>query len=243
MAAFSSRGPNGFSEDIVTPDVTAPGVNILAGNTPTPFLGARGQLFQAISGTSMAAPHVAGVFALMKQAHPEWSPAEAKSALMTTARQDVVKEDGVTPADPFDMGAGHIRPGGEFGQPGSLFNPGVVYDTSTFDYLGYTCETEPIFPVIVLDLEDACDQLAGIGISTTAENLNVASIGMGDIPGLATVSRTLTNVTNHELSLDAHVEAPDGFTVTVTPATLKLQPGQSESFTVTFTQTSAAYDT
>ena len=55
---------------------------------------------------------------LIKQAHPEWSPAEAKSAMMTTAREDVVKEDGVTPADPFDMGAGHIQPGGEFGKNG-----------------------------------------------------------------------------------------------------------------------------
>ena len=56
----------------------------------------------------MSSPHVAGLFALIRQAHPDWTAAmAAKSAVMTTARQDVVKEDGVTPADPFDMGAGH----------------------------------------------------------------------------------------------------------------------------------------
>ncbi|MGH2795101.1 MAG: S8 family peptidase, partial [Actinomycetota bacterium] len=64
MAAFSSRGPNGASPDVIKPDVTAPGVVILAGNSPTPLLGAPGQLFQAISGTSMSSPHVAGIGAL-----------------------------------------------------------------------------------------------------------------------------------------------------------------------------------
>ena len=118
MADFSSRGPNGVAADIIKPDVTAPGVNILAGNTPTPVgfsqpeSGFPGQLFQSISGTSMSSPHVAGLFALLKQAHPNWSPAAAKSALMTTSYQDVVKEDGVTRADPFDMGAGHVDPSG-----------------------------------------------------------------------------------------------------------------------------------
>jgi subtilisin family serine protease len=243
MAAFSSRGPNGFSEDIITPDVTAPGVNILAGNSPTPFLSAPGQLFQSISGTSMAAPHVAGVYALMKQAHPEWSAAEAKSALMTTSRQDVVKEDGVTPADPFDMGAGHIKPGGKFGKKGSLFNPGVVYDADVLDYLGYTCETFPDLPVILLDEDNACDLLAGIGVATTAENLNLASIGVGDVTGTATVSRTLTNVSGRKLKLEAKVKAPAGFKVRVSPKELKFQPGQSKSFTVTFTRTTAEYDT
>jgi subtilisin family serine protease len=243
MAAFSSRGPNGFSEDVITPDVTAPGVNILAGNTPTPFISAPGQYFQAISGTSMSAPHVAGVYALMKQAHPEWSPAEAKSALMTSARQDVVKEDGVTPADPFDMGAGHIAPGGKYGKKNTPFNPGLVYDADALDYLGYTCETFPILPVIVLGFADSCDLLANAGVPTTAENLNLASIGVGDVAGLATVTRTVTNVSNRKLNLDAAVEAPAGFKVKVSPRHLKLQPGESKSFTVKFTRTTAPYDT
>src|SRR5262249_31389558 len=96
MAEVSSRGTNG---DVIKPDVTAPGVNVLAGNTPAPVIGVPGQLFQMISGTSMSSPHVAGLGALLIQAHPDWTPAMIKSALMTTAYQNVKKEDGVTPAD------------------------------------------------------------------------------------------------------------------------------------------------
>ena len=81
MADFSSRGPNVVALDIIKPDLTAPGVNVLAGNTPNPFLGAPGQLFQSISGTSMASPHVAGVFALLKQAHPDWSAGHGEICL------------------------------------------------------------------------------------------------------------------------------------------------------------------
>ena len=57
----------------------------------------------------MSSPHAAGVSALVKAAHPDWTPGQIKSALMTSSVQDVVKKDGVTPADPFDRGAGSIR--------------------------------------------------------------------------------------------------------------------------------------
>ena len=80
MADFSSRGPNGAIADLIKPDITAPGVNILAGQTPTPLLGVPDQLFQVISGTSMSAPHVAGVAAVLRQMHRDWSPAMIKSA-------------------------------------------------------------------------------------------------------------------------------------------------------------------
>src|SRR5439155_19492373 len=86
MAAFSSRGPEAAVPDIATPDLGAPGVNILAADTPTPAGGERpGETFQIISGTSMASPEVAGAAALLAQLQPAWSPAEIKSALMTSA--------------------------------------------------------------------------------------------------------------------------------------------------------------
>ncbi|HYN29965.1 MAG TPA: S8 family serine peptidase, partial [Dermatophilaceae bacterium] len=109
MAGFSSRGPLG---DFLKPDITAPGVQVLAGHTPTPLTyngGPAGELFQAIAGTSMSSPHLAGASALVKAAHPTWTPGQVKSALMTSSTQDVLKEDGTTPADPFDRGAGALR--------------------------------------------------------------------------------------------------------------------------------------
>ena len=109
MASFSSRGPEA---DFIKPDVTAPGVQILAGNTPQPASvdsGAPGQNYQAIAGTSMSSPHASGTSLLLKAAHPTWTPGQIKSALMTSSVQSVVKENGVTPADPFDRGAGSIR--------------------------------------------------------------------------------------------------------------------------------------
>lgn len=114
MAPFSSRGGPAQPLGVSKPDVTAPGVQILAGTTPVPETsegGAAGQLFQAIQGTSMSAPHVAGAVGLLRDAHPDWTPGEIKSALMTTAKTDgVTKEDGATPADPFDQGSGRILP-------------------------------------------------------------------------------------------------------------------------------------
>ena len=89
MGVFSSRGP-GPIEDILKPDVTAPGINILAGNSPDAVNSVAGESFSFRSGTSMSAPHVAGVAALLREAHPEWTPAAIKSALMTTAYQDVI---------------------------------------------------------------------------------------------------------------------------------------------------------
>ncbi|MCF6225230.1 MAG: S8 family serine peptidase [Xanthomonadales bacterium] len=106
LASFSSRGPNS-AFDVLKPDIMAPGVNILAavnsdGTTPAPEAG-------FISGTSMSSPHNAGAAALLKALYPTWSPAEIKSAMMLTADNiGNVKEDLVTPADPFDNGSGRI---------------------------------------------------------------------------------------------------------------------------------------
>ena len=194
-------------------------MNILAGNTPAALLGSPGELFQAISGTSMSSPHVAGIYALVKQAHPDWSPAAAKSALMTTARQDVVEEDGVTPADPFDMGAGHVRPGGNVRTKGTLFNPGLVYDAGLNDYLGYVCDVAPD-----AISQATCDRLEADGYATSAENLNLASIGVADVTGFATITRTITNVATKTMTWSADVDAPDGFTAVVTPDQIRLAP-------------------
>lgn len=232
MAEFSSRGPATAAGNIIKPDVTAPGVNILAGATPTPLTGAPGQLFQAISGTSMASPHVAGLLALLKQAHPDWSPAMAQSALMTTARQDVFKEDGSTLADPFDMGAGHINPGSKVDRANSMFNPGLVYHAGFNDYLGFLCDTGP---EVFANPEATCAALAGAGIPTTAENLNYPSLGVAEVPGTLEIQRTVTSVADRTMNWTSTVSNPVGFTLNVSPKSVTLAPGESATVTIQIT--------
>ena len=231
MAAFSSRGPNRLSSDIIKPDVTAPGVNILAANSLTPYIGSPGQAFQAISGTSMSSPHVAGLFALLSQANPDWTPAMAKSALMTTARQDVTKEDGVTDADPFDMGAGHVAPGG-MANKGSFLEPGLVYDAGLFEYAAFTCGAD-----LGIFSSGTCNFLAAIGIPIDPADLNTASIGIGELVGSQTIQRTVTSVTNEIgwRSYSVSVDAPAGFDVTVWPSHFSLKSGMSITYEVTIT--------
>ncbi|MGH8872404.1 MAG: S8 family serine peptidase [Acidimicrobiia bacterium] len=233
MTYFSSRGPTGLpaSPDIIKPDVTAPGQQILAGNSPAAGFDAAGELFQAIQGTSMSSPHAAGLLALLKQAHPTWSPAAAKSAMMTTARQDVTKEDGTTPADPFDMGAGHVDPSGPAGAANSMFNPGIVYEAGFLEYLGFLCDAAP---QVFANPAATCASLEASGIPTESENLNYPSIGASGVPGTLTVQRTVTNVTGSTLKLTAVVEEPSGYEVTVSPSKLTIPRGRSATFEVTF---------
>jgi subtilisin family serine protease len=103
MADFSSRGP-AFVPEVLKPDLAAPGVDILAA------AGIKGKVaYELMSGTSMASPHAAGAAALLKALHPGWSPDEIKSALMTTAKTQGLRDsDGQRKTGPFDRGAGRI---------------------------------------------------------------------------------------------------------------------------------------
>src|SRR5688572_20876457 len=119
MAAFSSRGPDPSVPGVLKPDVTAPGVDILAAfNTPAGSIGAPPE-YNSISGTSMSGPHTAGAATLLRALHPAWTPDEVRSALVTTAfnsppgdgaeAHGLLKEDSTTGADPFDVGGGRVE--------------------------------------------------------------------------------------------------------------------------------------
>ncbi|RFU36431.1 hypothetical protein DZF91_38245, partial [Actinomadura logoneensis] len=85
VASFSSRGPR-RGDGAVKPDVTAPGVGITAARAAGTSEGEPvNDRYTTMSGTSMAAPHVAGAAALLFQQHSGWTPAQVKAALMTTA--------------------------------------------------------------------------------------------------------------------------------------------------------------
>lgn len=237
MTDFSSRGPNPVAMSIIKPDVTAPGIQILAGNSPFPDPGnVSGELFQAIAGTSMSSPHVAGLFALIKQAHPDWSAGVAKSALMTTADQDVRNNDRTTPANPFQMGAGHVnvgRPG-----KGTAFEPGLAYDVGFNEYLGFLCDADPS---IFANAAATCASLEAAGISTRAVDLNLASIGVAQLAGTETVTRTVTSVAkeNGNRRYSVSVNAPSGYSVSVSPSSFTLKSGEKATYKVTITNQSA----
>nr|KJB21605.1 hypothetical protein B456_004G002500 [Gossypium raimondii] len=134
VASFSSRGPNAFVPDILKPDISAPGVDILAAYSPvaspsTTTTDPRRVKYNIISGTSMSCPHVAGVAAYVKTFHPHWSPSAVKSALMTTAfPMDAPRTQGAE----FAYGSGHIN-------PVKAIDPGLVYDTVEGDNIRFLC--------------------------------------------------------------------------------------------------------
>jgi subtilisin family serine protease len=226
ITGFSSRGPNVGAPDIIKPDVAAPGVNIIAGETLFPNANAAGgEFFQFLSGTSMASPHTAGVFALLRQAHPDWTPAIARSALMTTARQNLKKSFGDDKADPFDIGAGFIV-------PREAFSPGLAYDAGFLDYVAFLCGAENQAPVVA---PATCAALEGAGFSLDSSELNLPSIGIAELVGSETITRTVTNLTNHRTRYEVSVKKPAGVGVQVSPQVLRLGPGESASYEVTFT--------
>jgi hypothetical protein len=170
---------------------------------------------------------------------------------MTTAYQNVVDNDRVSPADPFDMGAGHIKLGprkfpGPLGLHESVdllkntaFDPGLIYDAGFSEYLGFLCDA---FPEVFVDPQGTCAGLEASGIPTDASDLNLASIGIADLAGSQTVVRTVTAVfdSDRRLGFRPIVDAPPGFDVTVSPARLRLRSGESATYEVTFTNTGGA---
>ncbi|MGK0370592.1 MAG: subtilisin family serine protease, partial [Glaciecola sp.] len=205
MAGFSSRGVNAQTNDILKPDITAPGVRILAASSPEQLQfggNPQGENFAYLQGTSMSSPHIAGMAALLAGQHPSWSPAQIKSAMMTSARQDLVKEDALTPADPFDFGAGHV-------DPVPAMNPGLTYNANFGDYLGFLCGQGEEGLVVSLT-EQSCAFVEGQGFAVDASQLNYPSIAIGELIDTETISRTVTDVSNEDGVYTVTVDAPAG---------------------------------
>jgi subtilisin family serine protease len=216
VAGFSSRGPDLTSGgDLVKPDITAPGVDIVAAVAPGPH---GGNNFEPISGTSMSSPHIAGLAALILGKRPEWSPAAVKSAMMTTAT-DTKTEAGARNTNPFDQGAGFVA-------PRRFLDPGLVYDADVVDWIGYLEGT-------------GVDTGTGVP-AIDPSDVNVPSIGIGALAGTQTVTRRVTATRGG--TYRATVRLP-GIQATVTPSVLRLAKGQTATFKVTFTRKSAALDT
>ena len=231
---FSSRGPiesptrsvYPSANDILKPDVSAPGVSIWAGFSP--HGDPRQFYFNLISGTSMASPHVAGIGALVKQAHPDWDPFWIKSAIQTTAlvtnnKGNIIPGSPPTvPGTPFDYGSGQIN-------PTNVTDPGLVYPSKFEDYIGF---------LYYISASKAL-QLSGMpppSKTIAPRDLNLPNIAISNLKGSATVSRTVVNVAeagSDEFTIS--INAPTGVEVSIEPTTLRVKRGESASFEVTFT--------
>ncbi|XP_077216220.1 subtilisin-like serine-protease S [Tasmannia lanceolata] len=227
VTAFSSKGPNALTPEILKPDVAAPGLNILAAWSPA----VRKVNFNILSGTSMACPHVTGIAALIKAVYPSWSPSAIKSAIMTTATT-LDKNGNAIKADPegrlgnpFDYGSGFIR-------PTRVLNPGLIYDAEPTDYKDFLCSIgydEKSLRLVTGD-DSVCNQS-----SHTALGLNYPSITLPDLKHNYLVTRTVTNVGKPRSIYRAVISPPKGIIVTVAPKLLIFNNyGQKISFTVNF---------
>ncbi len=230
MAGFSSFGPAlAGGGDLLKPDITAPGVDVIAAVAPP---GNGDNDFNAYSGTSMSTPHISGIAALIRQSHPTWSPMWIKSALMTTAT-DLDNEGGHiqragSDASPLDYGNGHVR-------PSLSFDPGLVYDNDLTDWVQYGCgigQFQLVFPA------EVCDSFGSIEPS----QLNYPSIAVAGLAGTETVHRTVTNTSNKASQYKASIEGLDGFDWAFTKSKITVPPRQSRSFGIRFTRTTAPLD-
>jgi Subtilase family/Fibronectin type-III domain/Peptidase inhibitor I9/PA domain len=221
-ASFSSRGPLlAGGGDLLKPDLIAPGNDILAAVAPQ---GNSGRSFDIYSGTSMSSPHVAGLAAVLKSIHRDWTPMMIKSALMTTA-YDVLDGPNTNPAVIFSQGAGHVK-------PNSAIDPGLVFDSGLVDWLGFLCGTQ---------LAPSFCTSRGIPVLDPS-NLNLPSIAFGDLAGAQTVTRTVTNV-GERGTYSVSVTGLEGLGVAVSPATFTLRRGQSQKLSITVSRTTAALNT
>ncbi|CDY55359.1 BnaCnng28690D [Brassica napus] len=239
LAAFSSRGPNPITPNILKPDLIAPGVNILAAWTgavgPSGLASdTRRVEFNIISGTSMSCPHVSGLAALLKSVHPEWSPAAIRSALMTTAystykdEQPIIDIATVKPSTPFGHGAGHVS-------PTTAVNPGLIYDLTTADYLGFLCALKYNSSLIRIISRGnyACDPSKTYSVA----DLNYPSFAV-NVDGSDTYkyTRTVTNVGgagSYSVKVTSETTA---LKISVEPAVLNFKEvNEKKSYEVTFT--------
>ncbi|KAK3134325.1 hypothetical protein QOZ80_6AG0547690 [Eleusine coracana subsp. coracana] len=231
VAYFSSRGPSTASPGILKPDIMGPGVNIIAawpfkvGPTKVDEQG----IFNSISGTSMAAPHLSGIAAIIRSAHPDWSPAAIKSAIMTTAyvaydNNKPILDEKLNPAGHFSIGAGHVN-------PSKAVNPGLIYDTDEGQYILYLCglgysdsEVETI-----THQKDACKN----GRKINEAELNYPSIAVRSSAGKIVVNRTVTNVGDIRSFYSINIDMPKEVEVVVSPTTLEFTSAkEKKTFTV-----------
>nr|XP_023917440.1 subtilisin-like protease SBT1.6 isoform X1 [Quercus suber]XP_023917441.1 subtilisin-like protease SBT1.6 isoform X2 [Quercus suber] len=239
IAKFSSRGPSTISPGVLKPDILAPGVDVLAAVSPiVPYIRVGkydlASNYALYSGTSMSTPHVAGVGALLKAIHPEWSPAAIRSAMMTTAyvkdNTGKIFKSQLTnsSSSPLDFGAGHIN-------PNKAMDPGLIYDMGLQDYIQFVCGqgyTKKQMILLLRRTRWSCNH-------KSIHDLNYPSFmavlsNKTRYPVTMKFNRVVTNVGSDKSVYRAHLEnIPTGMRITVKPRILTFtRKHQNRSFVV-----------
>lgn len=185
-----------------------------------------------LSGTSMATPHVAGIAALIKQKHPDWSPAAIASAIMTTAERTdhsgypILAEtmDGRQIANLFDYGAGVVY-------AARAMNPGLIFDIRFENYVQFLCAVPGVD-------EGSVRRAVGVNNCPTARmrwcsDLNTPSVTIANLVGSRRVIRRVTNVGTETETYVVLVREPAGIAVRVTPRVFRISPNASRGFSIT----------
>ncbi|KAF8082971.1 hypothetical protein N665_0798s0009 [Sinapis alba] len=242
IGSFSSRGPNTIAVDILKtrvdelqPDITAPGVDILAAYSPVGKLSdqdTRHVKYSVLSGTSMSCPHAAGVAAYVKSFYPKWSPSMIKSAIMTTAWPVNATGTGIASTE-FAYGSGHV-------DPIAALDPGLVYELDKQDHIAFLCGFNYTSDILKI--------ISGETVTCSKENkilqrnLNYPSMSArlprSNNSFTVTFNRTVTNVGTPNSTYTSKVLAGHGskLTIKVTPSVLSFKTvNEKQSFNVTVT--------
>ncbi|KAD6119135.1 hypothetical protein E3N88_10406 [Mikania micrantha] len=224
VAYFSSRGPDPITPTVLKPDILAPGVDVLGAVRPdVPYMEAGAYDLVAdyafFSGTSMATPHVAGVAALIKAVHPNWSPAAIRSAIMTTAakkdnRHGTIQDqwNGLM-ATPLDFGAGHVN-------PNQAMNPGLIYDMSPQNYIDFLCGlgyTSKQMSTILRTSRWSCENKTDLNYPSFIANFSNQTTYQPEKHFV----RTVTNVGDPASIYRAVLTIQDGMIVKLEPNTIR----------------------
>ncbi|KAK6256570.1 hypothetical protein QUC31_000029 [Theobroma cacao] len=246
VASYTSRGPSPSYPGILKPDIMAPGSIVLAAYSPNSIAAIIGDyIFLSSnvampSGTSMACPHASGIAALLKGAHPDWSAAAIRSALVTTANtlDNTVKpirdngDDNLSFASPLAMGAGQI-------DPNQALDPGLIYDATPQDYVNLLCTMNFTRSQIL-----TITRSKSYNCSNPSSDLNYPSfIALYNPNVTETVAkifrRTVTNMGEGAATYNVKIVQPEGSTIVVSPETLVFKNTyEKQIFSVTISYSS-----